>query len=104
MHHDHNTDNEDHEDAGAVSDPKTELRYDISRRQLLRRSLKGGMALGAAAAAMPLALGGAIEAEAQTAPEPPAGARPPRPPRPDEGPRPPRPDGRTGAQAVTIFG
>ena len=104
MHHDHNTSNEDTREDVAENDSKTEFRYDISRRNLLRRSLKGGMALGAAAAAMPLALGGASEAEAQTAPEPPAGARPPRPPRPDEGPRPPRPDGRTGAQAVTFFG
>ena len=43
MHHDHNTSNEDTREDVAENDSKTEFRYDISRRNLLRRSLKGGI-------------------------------------------------------------
>lgn len=105
MHHDHHSNDDGAHDDIEADDSTTEFRYDISRRQLLRRSLKGGIAIGAAAAAMPLGLGGTRDAEAQTAPEPPAaGARPPRQPGPDGAPRPARPDGRNGARAITFFG
>ncbi|MGE3960211.1 MAG: Dyp-type peroxidase [Dehalococcoidia bacterium] len=62
--HEHGSDHiADHDAPGAP-----EFTYDISRRQLLRRGLRGGLTLGAVAAAVPFALGSAEEAEAQVAP------------------------------------